>query len=110
MKRKLGTIAVVAVAVLSLPAALGFVGWVRIEQRHEACLRDRRQYDTLHRIIERTGQPSPTGSALDRLVLPADTPAWFRAVIVQLNSRPDKATTEANLRPYYVILGERPKC
>lgn len=76
-----------------------------VEQRRQLCLHDQKQYDVLHALIERTGQPSAVPLA-DRLALPAETPAWFKVVLGQIAASSDPS----NLAPFFAILGERPAC
>jgi hypothetical protein len=64
----------------------------------------------VHRVIEETGQPSPTGSALSRLDIPEGTPPQVVDILNQLQVQPDQDQVDRNLGRFYDELGPRPEC
>lgn len=107
MKALIKTVATVliVIALTSFPAAVLFSGQVRNSRDHADCLQDRKTYDVLHKLIAQAGQPSAVPLSR-RLVLPMDTPQWFRDVLVQLAETSDPRS----LDPFFAILGRRPSC
>jgi hypothetical protein len=106
VKRSIQVLAVV-LALVSFPSSILFATRVRSEQRQAVCVDNQKQWDTLHELIEETGRPSPTGSALELLIIPEDTPPSVVEILRQLNATEAKPP---NLDRFYAVLGDRPRC
>lgn len=100
-------VAVAALALLAFPTVLLVSGQVRTDQIEARCRQDQKQWTSIHRVIEAAIAPNPAGTSLDRLVVPADTPASVIEILRQLTIAESRPTSgDAVLK----ALGPRPTC